>query len=104
MSPSSGPRVTEVPLTSTGSPQIAEWKYSSASASERLTQPWVTFELPCAPALAGLAWMNSPLLLIRTAQRSGWLEYPYRGLLISLVSKNSLTTWIPDRVIRLGSP
>ncbi|CNJ50103.1 Uncharacterised protein [Mycobacterium tuberculosis] len=33
-------------------------------------QPLVTLELPCAPALDGLAWMNSPLLEIRTAQRS----------------------------------
>ncbi len=33
-------------------------------------QPLVTLLLPCAPALDGLAWMNSPLLEIRTAQRS----------------------------------
>ncbi|SLJ83033.1 Uncharacterised protein [Mycobacteroides abscessus subsp. abscessus] len=33
-------------------------------------QPLVTLAEPCAASEAGLAWMNSPLLEIRTAQRS----------------------------------
>ena len=59
-----------VPVTSTGSPYIATLKYCSASSSERLMHPLVTLLLPCEPRLAGLAWMNSPLLEIRTAKRS----------------------------------
>ena len=49
---------------------MAVLKYCSASPVDRLMQPLVTLVLPWAPELAGLAWMNSPLLEIRTAQRS----------------------------------
>ena len=59
-----------VPVTSTGSPYSAVWKYCSASVSDRLMHPLVTLLLPWAPELAGLAWMNSPLLEMRTAKRS----------------------------------
>jgi HAD superfamily hydrolase (TIGR01549 family) len=34
---------------------------------DRFTQPWLTFAVPCTLVVSGLAWMNSPLLLIRTA-------------------------------------
>ena len=45
-------------------------------------QPLVTLVLPCAPELAGLAWMNSPLLEIRTAHRSCTLLYPAAWLVM----------------------
>ena len=69
-------------MTSTGSPYIAVLKYRSAFTSERLMQPLVTFEEPCTPMVSGLAWMNSPLLEIRTAKRSRTLQYPAAGLVM----------------------
>ena len=33
-------------------------------------QPLVTFDEPWTPMVSGFAWMNSPLLEMRTAQRS----------------------------------
>ena len=51
-------------------PAAAAARQARASAVERFTQPWVTLLEPCAPDEAGLAWMNSPLLLIRTAHFS----------------------------------
>ena len=41
-----------------------------AFSIERFTQPWVTLAEPWAAADTGLAWMNSPLLLMRTAHFS----------------------------------
>ena len=61
-------------VTSTGSPKIAVSKYCLAFAVDRLMQPWVTLDEPCAPADSGLAWMNSPLLETRTAQYIGTLK------------------------------
>ncbi|SKW95560.1 Uncharacterised protein [Mycobacteroides abscessus subsp. massiliense] len=49
---------------------MAVRKYDSASPSDKLIQPFVTLVLPCWPTVLGLAWMNSPLLEIRTAKRS----------------------------------
>lgn len=64
----------EVLVTSTGSPNIAELKYFCASAVDSLMQPLETFVEPCTSTVSGLAWMNSPLSLIRTAHFSCTLE------------------------------
>lgn len=54
-SPSAYDSSIEVPVTSTGSPYMAVRKYDSASPSDKLIQPLVTFVLPCCPVVFGLA-------------------------------------------------